>query len=594
MDIAFKGLINKTVVVYLDDITVFPKKRSNHLHELNQIFERCRSGTHSINDHNLEAPVSFFSSNFEGAELNYSEVEKQAFAMYKAIKHYRPFLLKNHTKVIVPFSSVRQLLIQRELGEKRANWVTTLQEYDLEIKPAKIVRGQGFCRLLAGASNISESGDTDHIEEINQISVTNSESQYADLIFYLKNGHAPPNLSYKNKRAIRLKSKNFVIIDDVLFRQNYDSFLLRCLEKPEAQKILQELHDGPAGGHFGADTIAHKIIHAGYYWPTLFRDTHEYIRKCRSCQVSSGRQRKPAFPLQPVNIDQPFEQWGLDIIGEITPQSSKQYKCILTATDYFTKWVEAIPLKTTNSEGMIEFIDQFIITRFGVPNALVFYNASYFSGNAMFEFAIKRGFKLKYSTNYYPQGNGLAESTNKNLLKIIKRSIEQNHKIWNKYLVFALWADRITQKASVGTSPFNLVYGKEAVLPTNLALPSLALVQFIEERPSSSIQLKHDHILRLEEEREKAKITHDKHQQIIKLSFDSALSSSKQLQVGDLVLKWDKAHEDKGKHTKFQKMWPGPFQISEKVGHSTFILQDLSGKRDTLPVNGLILKKFFN
>eukprot|EP00253_Pinus_taeda_P005486 PITA_05486 len=465
--------------------------------------------------HNLEAPISFFSSNFQGAELNYSEVEKQAFAVYKAIKHYRPFLLKAHIKVIVPFSAIRQLLIQRELGEKRENWVTTLQEYDLEIKPPKIVRGQGFCRLLAGASNILESGDTEHTEEINQVSITDSKSQYANLIFYLKNGHAPPNLSYKNKRAIRLKSKNFIIIDDVLFRQNYNSVLLRFLEKPESQKVLQELHDGPAGGHFGADTIAHKIIHAGYYWPTLFRDTHEYVRKCRSCQASSGRQRKPAFPLQPVNIDQPFEQWGLDIIGEITPQSSKQHKYILTATDYFTKWVEAIPLKTTNSEGIIEFIDQFIITR-------------------------------------------------------------------------------ITQKASIGTSPFNLVYGKEEVLPTNLALPSLALVQFIEERPSSSIQLRHDQILKLEEEREKAKITHDKHQQIIKLSFDSDSPSSKQLQVGDLVLKWDKAHEDKGKHTNFQKMWLGPFQISEKIGHSTFILQNLSGKRDSLPINGLSLKKFFN
>eukprot|EP00253_Pinus_taeda_P009215 PITA_09215 len=519
-----------------------------------------------INDHNLEAPISFYSSNLQGAELNYSEVEKQAFVVYKAVKHYRPFLLKAHTKVIVPFSSVRQMLIQRELGEKRANWVTTLQEYDLEIKPAKIVRGQGFCRLLAGASNIPETSDTDQSETINQISIIDSESQYADLIFYLKNGYAPPNLSYKNKRAIILKANFFTIIDDVLFRQNCDSVLLRCLEKQKAQRVLQELHDGPAGGHFRADTIAHKIIHAGYYWPTLFRDAHEY----------------------------PFEQWGLDIIGEITPNSSKQHKYILTIADYFTKWVEAIPLKTTNSEAIIEFIDQFIITRFGVSNALVFDNASYFSANAMFDFAIKRGFKLKYSANYYPQGNGLAESTNKNLIKIIKRSIEQNHKNWHKSLIFALWADRITHKASIGSSLFKLIYGKEAILPTNLILPSLAVVQFIEENPSSSLQLRHDQILKLEEEREKAKIIHAKHQQIIKTSFDSISFGSKQFQVGDLVLKWDKAHEDKGKHTKFQKMLLGPFQICEKIGHSTFMLQDLSGLRDSLPVNGIILKKFFN
>eukprot|EP00253_Pinus_taeda_P021305 PITA_21305 len=422
MDITFKDLINRSVVVYLDDITVFSKKRANHLHDLKQIFERCKS------------------SNLQGAELNYSEVEKQAFTVFKSIKHFRPFLLKTHTKVIVQFSTVRQLLVQREVGEKRANWVTTLQEYDLDIKQAKIVRGQGFFRLLEGASNISEHEDSDNALQINEISIMNYESQYADLVFYLKNGYSPPNLSYKNKLALRLKTKHFEIIDDVLFRRNYDLVLLICLEKTEAQKVLQELHDGPAGGHFGGDTTAHKIIHAGYYWPTLFKDSHDYVRKCKIFQSASGRQRKPAFPLQPINIEQPFEQWELDIIGEIVPHSSKQHIYILTAMDYFTKWVEVIPLKVANSDEIIEFI----ITKFGVPNALIFDNASYFSRNTILEFSLKRGFKLKYFANYYPQGNGLAESTNKNLIKIIKRIVDQNQKNWHKYLIFALWADHIT------------------------------------------------------------------------------------------------------------------------------------------------------
>ena len=74
-----------------------------------------------INDQNFEEPISFYSSNLQGAERSYSEVEKQAFAVYKAIKHFRSFLLKAHTKIIVPFSVVRQLLVQRELREKRAN-----------------------------------------------------------------------------------------------------------------------------------------------------------------------------------------------------------------------------------------------------------------------------------------------------------------------------------------------------------------------------------------------------------------------------------------------------------------------------------------
>lgn len=102
----------------------------------------------------------------------------------------------------------------------------------------------------------------------------------------------------------------------------------------------------------------------------------------------------------------------------------------------------------------------------------------------MTEFALKRGFKLKYSANYYPQGNRLVESTNKNLIRIIKQTIDQNHRNWHKSLMYALCADRITQKTSIGTSPFNLVYGKEVVLSTYLAIPSLTLDKFIEETPS--------------------------------------------------------------------------------------------------------------
>ena len=62
----------------------------------------------------------------QGAELKYSEVEKQDFFVFKSIKHFRQILLKTHTKVIIPFFVVIQLLVQREVGEKRANWVIAL------------------------------------------------------------------------------------------------------------------------------------------------------------------------------------------------------------------------------------------------------------------------------------------------------------------------------------------------------------------------------------------------------------------------------------------------------------------------------------
>ena len=103
-----------------------------------------------------------------------------------------------------------------------------------------------------------------------------------------------------------------------------------------------------------------------------------------------------------VMIAELFEQWGLDIIGEIKPNSSLQHKYILTTTDYFTRWVEAIPLCKINEDAVISFLQDHIMTRFGVPVSLVFDNATYFSSIKLTTFAHEKGIKLHYSANYYP------------------------------------------------------------------------------------------------------------------------------------------------------------------------------------------------
>ena len=77
-----------------------------------------------------------------------------------------------------------------------------------------------------------------------------------------------------------------------------------------------------------------------------------------------------------------------------------------------------------------------------------------------------------------------------------------------------------------------------------------------------------------------------KHQQIVKSWFDKIFVGKKYFEIRDLVLKWDKLNETKGKHSKFQKLWLGPFQIDQKLGLSTFKLRNLEGIIKPLPVNG--------
>ena len=96
-----------------------------------------------------EFPISFMSTSLQGSELNYPVVDKQAYVVFKVVKQFRPYIHKNRTKVTVPHPAVRSLFVQKELGERRGNWVTTLQEYDLEFKPTSIIKGKGMCKSMA-------------------------------------------------------------------------------------------------------------------------------------------------------------------------------------------------------------------------------------------------------------------------------------------------------------------------------------------------------------------------------------------------------------------------------------------------------------
>ena len=142
------------------------------------------------------------------------------------------------------------------------------------------------------------------------------------------------------------------------------------------------------------------------------------------------------------------------------------------------------------------------------------------------QFYLEKGIRIRISANYHPHGNGLAESTNKNLLKILKRTISAHHHDWHTELLNSLWADSVTPKVAIGNSPFFLVYWTEAILPPNLFLHSLQLAQSVQDEECPTMEKRINTLLKLEEEREKSKQHFTKHQQIVKSWFDQSFSSN--------------------------------------------------------------------
>ena len=142
-----------------------------------------------------------------------------------------------------------------------------------------------------------------------------------------------------------------------LYWKNASGLLLKFFTENDAEKIKHEFHEGECGGHLYWKSIANKILRAGYYWPTLFQDVHKMITVCHKCQFFEGKRKLIPLPLQPITVEAPFQQWGLDFIGEIHPISFSQHRWILIATDYFTKWIEAIPSRNATDSVIISFIE---------------------------------------------------------------------------------------------------------------------------------------------------------------------------------------------------------------------------------------------
>ena len=133
--------------------------------------------------------------------------------------------------------------------------------------------------------------------------------------------------------------------------------------------------------------------------------------------------------------------------------------------DYFTKWVEAIPLKNMTSKEMVKFVKEHIIYRFGIPQTIITNQGTMFTSGEFEEFAIGMGIRLLNFSPYYAQANGQVEASNKGVIKLIKRKIVEHPRKWHTVLNEALWAYRMTCHGATKVSPYQLVYGHEAVLP---------------------------------------------------------------------------------------------------------------------------------
>ena len=145
------------------------------------------------------------------------------------------------------------------------------------------------------------------IDDGTNVQEVNSESNWTmPLISYLKTGVLPDENDAARK--LKVQASRFVLIKDVLYKKGFSRPYLRCLCHEEVDYVIREVHEGIYGNHLRARSLVHKLIRAGYYWPTMLKDAQAYVRACDKCQRFSTLIRQPFEELTPMTAPWPFVQ----------------------------------------------------------------------------------------------------------------------------------------------------------------------------------------------------------------------------------------------------------------------------------------------
>jgi hypothetical protein len=221
-----------------------------------------------------------------------------------------------------------------------------------------------------------------------------AEDWRKEIIDYLKNP------SKKVDKQLRYRAIKYVLLEDELYYRTIDGVLLKCLGEEEAKILMGEIPEGIYGAHQSAFKMKWMIRNNSYYWLMLLEDCFKYYKGCQECQKFGSIQIVLASAMNPIIKPWPFGGWTIDLIGQIYPPSSQGHKFVLVAIDYFTNWVEAIPIKIVTTCNMIDFVNEHIVYRFGIPQTITTDQGIQFTSWEFEEYANSLGIKLLNSSPY--------------------------------------------------------------------------------------------------------------------------------------------------------------------------------------------------
>ena len=278
-----------------------------------------------------------------------------------------------------------------------------------------------------------------------------------------------PVLKVMNDKNVDIY-ENYIRENDVLYAlKEINGTLFKRIVVPAVLKdtVLTICHDDMSGAHLGFKKTWSKLQRK-FYWPQMHNDTEAWLKSCSVCASKKKPNIPHRAPLYPItHFTKPFEMVGVDVLGPLpTTQSGNKY--IVVFSDYLTKWPEAYAVRNADASTISKLLVNEILPRHGAPDVLLSDRGTIFLSTLVLEVCKYLTIRKVNTTAYHPQTDGLVERFNDTLCKMLSIYSNSNQSDWDQNIPIVLFAYRISVQETTTYSPFQLLYNREARLPSSL------------------------------------------------------------------------------------------------------------------------------
>ena len=249
---------------------------------------------------------------------------------------------------------------------------------------------------------------------------------FAEIANFLAAEKEPIKFTGNEKRKFLREARHYVWDEPYLYIHCKDGMFRGCVPEADIPGILHHCNGSSYAGHFATFKTVSKILQAGFWWRTMFRDAHAYISRCDACQRLGNIIKRNKMLQNHILEVEVFEFWGVDFMGPFPPSFKNEY--ILVAVDYVSKWVQAIASPTNEARVVTKMFSSNIFPRFGVPRVVISDGGTHFINKAFQGMLKKNGVKHKVATAYHPQTSGQVEVSNREIKNILQKTVNTPRK----------------------------------------------------------------------------------------------------------------------------------------------------------------------